>query len=60
LPASNGDTLPGQTLTSTEAKRRLLEICEGDRDAAKAIWADRGDTQISVEDLDRLIAKAMP
>jgi len=45
------------TLTAGQAKTQLLEACDGDKELAKTVWADRGSVSMTQDALDALIAQ---
>ena len=46
--------VPDGMLSAAEAKRRLLELCQGDRGRASELWGVRGSDPILVQDFDEL------
>jgi hypothetical protein len=52
------DPLGEAYLSSLEAKRTLLEHCDGDKNLAREIWGDRGQDVIAVEELEAMIDQA--
>jgi hypothetical protein len=48
---AQSDTL----MSSADAKRELLDACDGDREQAKALWGNRGSNPISPAELQSLL-----
>lgn len=48
---------PTTDIPAAYAKKRVLEACGGDVDAARAAWGDRGSSSITPEELERLVAE---
>jgi hypothetical protein len=50
--------LPAHMVAVVDAKRRLLEACGGDVDAARSLWGERGRNPLSTDELEALLEKA--
>lgn len=51
------DPLAEVVVTGIEAKRALLDACDGDKERARQIWGDRSSEPMKYEDLERLLAE---
>jgi len=52
---SDDDPLDDPLIRSAEAKRLLIEACEGDKDKARRYWGDRGTNPLSLSALEAIL-----
>lgn len=52
------DPLDEDLIRSAEAKTQLIEACLGDKEQARSLWGDRGNTPIRISELVALIAES--
>lgn len=50
------DPLAVEYIPAAQAKTRLLEACQGDKDQARTIWGDRGSNPVTADDLDVMLS----
>lgn len=54
IPADD-DPLDDPLLRSAEAKKLLIEACDGDKDKARRYWGDRGSNPITLSQLEAIV-----